>query len=109
VKIEEDYAGYEGRGAVGPFANAGDRATVSFTQVVAGTYDIRIRYHAGSQQVNDVAINGSSRSETFPATGSGWGIKTLSRVAMAGGTNTVAIIKYWGWIDVDYIEIAPAP
>jgi hypothetical protein len=109
VKIEEDYAGYEGRGAVGPFANAGDRATVSFTQVVAGTYDIRIRYHASGQQVNDVAINGSSRRETFPDTGSGWGIKTLSRVAMAGGTNTVAIIKYWGWIDVDYIEIAPAP
>jgi uncharacterized ubiquitin-like protein YukD len=108
VKIEEFPQGSEGRGAVGPFANAGDRATVSFTNVTAGTYDIRIRYHAGGQQMNHVAINGSSRSETFPATGSGWGLKTLSRVSLGAGTNTVSISKDWGWIDVDYIEIAPA-
>jgi hypothetical protein len=29
-------------------------------------------------------------------------------VTLANGTNTVAIIKGWGWIDVDYIEIAPS-
>ncbi len=109
VKIEEFPTGYEGRGAVGPFANAGDRATVSFTNVTAGTYDIRIRYHAGGQQMNHVAINGVSRSETFAATGSGWAIKTISRVALAAGTNTIAIIKDWGWIDVDYIEIGSSP
>ncbi len=108
VKIEEFPTGYEGRGAVGPFANAGDRATVSFTNVTAGNYDIRIRYHAGGQQMNHVDINGISRSEAFAATGSGWGLKTLSRVPLAAGTNTVAIIKDWGWIGVDYIEIAPS-
>ncbi|MFL5354199.1 CBM35 domain-containing protein [Archangium sp.] len=107
VKIEEGVAGYEGRGAVGPFANAGDRATVSFISATAGAYDIRIRYHAGGQQQNSVAINGRSRSELFPATGSGWGLKTLSGVPLAAGTNTVAIIKDWGWIDVDSIEIVP--
>jgi hypothetical protein len=108
VKIEDGLPGYEGRGAVGPFANAGERATVSFTGVTAGTYDLRIRYHAGGLQENTVAINGLSRNEAFDATGSSWGIKTLSRVTLASGTNTVAIIKGWGWIDVDYIEIAPS-
>jgi hypothetical protein len=109
VKIEDQYPGYEGRGAVGPFTRAGDRATVSFTNITAGTYDIRIRYHSDRFQQNDVAINGFSRSEAFDATGrTGWGLKTLSRVTLVAGTNTVAIIRDWGWLNVDYIEIAPA-
>lgn len=109
LKIVEDSPGYEGRGAVGFFANAGDRATVSFTDVAAGSYDIRIRYQAPwADQLNTVAINGISRSQNFPATGSSWAITTVSNVALAAGTNTVAIVKDWGWIEVDSIEIAPA-
>jgi hypothetical protein len=108
VSVKTDFPGYEGSGFVGSFTNTGDSATVSFTNVAAGTYDIRIRYHAGRLQENTVAINGTSRNEAFAATGSSWGIKTLSRVTLANGTNTVSIIKGWGWIDVDYIEIAPA-
>ncbi|MGZ3386827.1 MAG: CBM35 domain-containing protein [Isosphaeraceae bacterium] len=88
----------------------GMEAAVSFANVVAGTYDIRIRYHAGGEQDNDVVVNDGATtwSAVFPGTGSSWGIKTLSGVTLAAGTNTVAIVKDWGWIDVDYIEIAPA-
>ncbi|HEY0165707.1 MAG TPA: CBM35 domain-containing protein [Jatrophihabitans sp.] len=107
VISQTQVAGYEGNGYVGPFANAGDKVTVDFTNVTAGSYDIRIRYHSGADQQNHVAVNGSSGSQLFTATGSGWGVKTLRGVALTGGTNTVAIIKDWGWFYVDSVEIVP--
>jgi hypothetical protein len=97
-------AGYDGSGFAGPFSNQGDQVAVTFNNVLAGTYDIRIRHHGGIQQ-NTVAINGAARSEGFPDTGGGWGLKTLSGVTLAGGPNTISVIKDWGWLDVDYIEI----
>ncbi len=109
VTVRNDVGGYEGNGFVGPFAKAGDKLTVNFGQVTAGSHEIRIRYHAWGAQQNKVLINGTSRDESFPATGSAWAIKTLSGVALTAGTNSVAILKDWGYIDVDYIEIVPAP
>lgn len=109
VTVRNDVGGYEGNGFVGPFARAGDRLTVNFAQVIAGSHEIRIRYHAWAAQQNKVLINGTSRDESFPATGSAWAVKTLSGVALTAGSNSVAILKDWGYIDVDYIEIVPAP
>jgi len=106
LTVKTDLPGYEGTGFVGSFANAGDQLSVSFTNVVAGRYDIRIRYLSGNQ-VNTVATNGTLRSEMFPDTAWAWAIRTISRVTLVSGTNTVAISKEWGWIEVDYIEIAP--
>ena len=109
VTVRNDVGGYEGNGFVGPFAKAGDRLTVNFAQVIAGSHEIRIRYHAWAAQQNKVLINGTSRDESFPATGSAWAVKTLSGVALTAGSNSVAILRDWGYIDVDYIEIVPAP
>ena len=108
ITVRNDVGGYEGNGFVGPFAKAGDRLTVNFGQVTAGSHEIRIRYHAWGAQQNKVLVNGVSRDESFPATGSAWAVKTLSGVALTAGTNSVAILKDWGYIDVDYIEIVPA-
>jgi uncharacterized ubiquitin-like protein YukD len=108
VMVETYFSGYEGNGAVGPFANASDRATVSFHNVATGTYDVRIRYHASGHQMNNVVINGTTWNESFAATGDGWAIATISGVALPAGTTTVSITKDWGWIEVDYIEIVPA-
>jgi hypothetical protein len=108
VKITEP-AGFEGRGAVGWFANAGDRATVTFTNVAAGSYDLRIRYQSGGTQMNYVSINGATTSRYFPGTSNNWAIQTVSHVMLATGSNTVAISKDWGWIAVDSIEIVPSP
>ncbi len=108
VIVQTDVAGYEGNGFVGMFANADDRVSVSFSSVTARNYDIRIRYHAPANQYNRVAINGTSRSELFASTGNGWATTTLNSVPLATGTNTIAVIKEWGWFGVDSIEIVPA-
>ncbi|HZH77174.1 MAG TPA: glycosyl hydrolase family 8 [Archangium sp.] len=109
VSIKNDVAGYEGAGFVGSFTAAGDRLTVTFPNVTAGTYDIRIRYHAWTAQMNYVAINGGTPlAQAFPATGSNWGIVTVGGVALAAGSSAVTISKDWGYINVDSLELVPA-
>ena len=108
VLVRKDIAGYEGSGFVGSFTTAGDKLTLSFPNLAAGSYNVRIRYHAWGNQQNNVVIDGVSRSEVFPATGSGWAVKTISNVTFAAGTHTVAITKDWGYIDVDSIELVSA-
>ena len=109
VTVHNDVGGYEGNGFVGRFTKAGDRLTVNFLQVTAGTHEVRIRYHSWGNQLNDVVINGASRSESFAGTGNGWAVKTLGNVALTAGSNSIAIVKDWGWLDVDYVEIVAAP
>ena len=89
------------------FTGVGDKLTVGFPNVVAGNYNVRIRYHAWGQQLNNVVVNGVSRSESFPGTGNGWAVKTISNVQLTAGSNSIAVVKDWGWIEVDWIEIAP--
>jgi mannan endo-1,4-beta-mannosidase len=108
VSVKSDISGFEGTGFVGSFETNGDRLSVSFPGVAAGTYSLRIRYHAWTDQQNNVIVNGALRSEPFPATGaSNWTVKTIAGVPLIGGTNTVELTKDWGWIHVDWIEIAP--
>ena len=105
--VRQDLAGYEGTAFVGGFTGTGDKLTIGFPNVVAGNYNVRIRYHAWGQQLNNVVVNGVSRSESFPGTGNGWAIKTISNVALTAGSNSIAVVKDWGWMEVDWIEIAP--
>ena len=107
VSIRKDFAGYEGTGFVGGFTATGDKLAIGFPNVVAGNYNVRIRYHAWGNQQNNVVINGATRSESFAGTGSAWVVKTISNVALTTGSNSIAIVKDWGYVDVDWIEIAP--
>ncbi len=107
VTVRSDLAGYEGAAFVGAFTSAGDKLMIGFPNVVAGTYNVRIRYHAWGTQQNTVVVNGVNRSESFPGTGSGWVVKTISGVALQAGSNSIGVLKDWGYIDVDWIEIAP--
>ncbi|HEY0887058.1 MAG TPA: CBM35 domain-containing protein [Ramlibacter sp.] len=106
VSVKTDLAGYEGSGFVGAFTNDGDRLSVSFANVAAGTYDINIRYKTDAPQENFVAVNGGTPlGQQWPATNPGWSVKKVPGVSLTAGTNVIEIIKYWGWINVDYVEI----
>ena len=109
VSFKTDVPGYEGRGFVGPFSDAGDKLSVSFNLATAGVYDINIRYLTTGNQQNNVVVNGTLQSQVFPATGgTTWGIKTISGVSLIAGTNVFEISKDWGWFSIDYIEYVPA-
>jgi hypothetical protein len=107
VSVKTDVSGYQGSGFIGNFSNNGDTLTVNFPNVVAGSYDIRIRYHAWGAQENTVSVNGAARTVQFPATHPNWSHATISGVQLPAGSNTVVITKDWGWINVDLVEIVP--
>jgi chitinase len=104
ISLNTDTPGYEGTSFVGPFSDDGDQLTVKFANVAGGTYAVNIRYAAGGQQ-NTLLVNGVAQSVFFPDTAGAWAVQTVSGVSLAAGTDTLAIAKDWGFMDVDYIEI----
>jgi hypothetical protein len=106
MAIQTGSPGYEGNGYVCCFSNGGDQLTATFANVAAGQYNVRVRYKWGNLQVNNVVVNGTIHSVQFPATNT-WADAFVNNVTLPAGTNTVAITRDWGWIDVDYIELVP--
>ena len=106
VSAKSTIPGREGS-HVGSFTTNGDQVTVGFTNVVAGAYNLNIRYQAWGAQQNNVLVNGTSTDTNFPATGNAMGTKTVS-VTLNAGNNTIGIRKGWGYMDVDYFQIVPS-
>ncbi len=81
---------------------------ITFTGVTvetAGKYTLTIRYKAGDFKANYLKVNGATAGTIDFAATTGWADITTA-VTLKAGANTVAIEKYWGWIDVDYIDIS---
>ena len=81
---------------------------ITFTGVTvetAGKYTLTIRYKAGDFKANYLKVNGSSAGTIDFAATTGW-TDLPTAVTLKAGENTIAIEKYWGWIDVDYIDIS---
>jgi mannan endo-1,4-beta-mannosidase len=84
---------------------------ISFNSVSvssAGMYDIAVNYKldVDNYKAQHLVINGSNVGEiefTGPTT---W--KNVIAVARLNqGNNTVAITKYWGYVDIQYIDVTP--
>jgi hypothetical protein len=107
VSVKTDDPNAHAGAYVGNFVNNGDKVTVSMANLVAGTYDVTIRYRAWGTQRNFVQINGGAvRSEEFPAQNNVWLDHVMPDVPLVNGTNTFVISKEWGYMDVDYIQIS---
>lgn len=105
--VETSSAGYSGTGYVNGFDNDGDKVVITFTLGEAGNYDIYVGYGAPyGDKKNIISINGSSSEMSFPAI-TGFTEAAFGRAALKQGTNTIAIIKSWGWFLLDYIRIEP--
>lgn len=105
--VETSSAGYSGTGYVNGFDNDGDKVMITFTLTEAGNYDIYVGYGAPyGDKKNIISINGNSSEMSFPAI-TGFTEAAFGRAALKQGTNTIAIIKSWGWFLLDYIRIEP--
>jgi hypothetical protein len=102
-------AGYQGSGYVGDFHQNGDALTITFTNVVAGYYQMAIRYFAWGPQMNYIKINNEASIDySWPATyPNGWGTLTNNSVELVAGTNSITISKDYGYIYVDSVTITP--
>lgn len=81
----------------------------------AGTYKVTIRFSntAANAKTQDIYVNGTKvKSQEFPVTlegnlgGAAAAFEDMPvQVSLKAGANTFAIIKNWGHVDIDYIEV----
>ena len=82
----------------------------------AGTYTVTIRFSntASNAKTQDIYVNGTKvKSQQFPVTlegnlgGAAAAFEDMPvQISLNAGANTFGIIKNWGHVDVDYIEVA---
>lgn len=107
TELSTSRSGYSGTGYVTGFDAANDRVSLS-VQSTAGLYKIYIRYASPSgDKWNYVKVNGQTLgSLPFPSSSSFQ--ETLAgKVYLNQGSNTIEIVKDWGYFDVDNIRLEP--
>lgn len=81
------------------------------TVSAAGFYTVWASYsqpYDSSGKIQNLSVNGVSKGQiSFPYKPSFATIKASPKIKLEAGANTVEIIKSWGWVNIDYIEITP--
>ena len=100
-------------GAVSSIERDGDGVSVVLTVPQSGHYDIVVRQAAvgGGSKINTVLANGQNVGDLACSSAS-WNDGVVEYVWLEAGENTIAVLKSWGWIKVDYIALrlsAPIP
>ncbi|WP_430933963.1 glycosyl hydrolase [Saccharicrinis sp. 156] len=84
----------------------GDKVSITVDMVNAGTYDLVIRYRSiFGDKFNDLYINGNYWSSVGFTTNADFEDMTAIAVVLNAGTNTIEIVKSWGYIDVDKFSV----
>jgi len=105
TNIQTSTSGYSGSGYVSGFDNTDDKVSFQVAVNAAGNYPMTIRYAASSEKQNYIYVNGTLvETVLFPASTQFTEIAALD-LTLNAGANTVEIVKYWGWFDLDYIKI----
>lgn len=108
TQVSTQRAGYSGSGFVTGFDAEGDKLTITLT-ANKGVYNLYIGYASPSgDKFNFIYVNGENLgSVAFPASTSFKETK-VGKVYLKQGANTLAIVKDWGYFDVDYMRIEPS-
>src|SRR5688572_9122631 len=106
-------SGYMGTGYVTDFNNEGDKVTLSKSVATSGIYNLYVRYAAPSgDKFNFIYVNDENLgSAAFPMSGS-FKETLVGKIFLKQGMNKIAIVKDWGYFDVDNIRLeksAPSP
>jgi len=75
-----------------------------------GYYTLWANYQLPTEsgsKVQNLTINGSSAGQISFGTSDAFStIKGAGKIKLSAGTNTIGIVKSWGWINLDYIELS---
>ena len=81
------------------------------TAAAAGFYTLWASYcqpNDTNGKIQNLSVNGVSKGQmSFPYRTTFAAIKASPKIKLAAGPNTIEIIKFWGWVNIDYIEITP--
>jgi mannan endo-1,4-beta-mannosidase len=109
VFINNAVAGYSGTGYVTGFDNGTDKVTVQAT-VPAGLYELWVRYNSPYGHKGYTYQVGAERGDgSFDGTASPnpYQLDRAGVFKLSSATTPLAIIKNWGYYDVDYFELRP--
>lgn len=100
--------GYSGSGYVTGFDGDGDGVKLTIT-ATAGLYTLSARYASEYGDKNNIIrVNGVNMgSLKFPQSAVFTEV-VLGKVFLKAGTNTLEVIKDWGYFDLDYIKVEAA-
>jgi mannan endo-1,4-beta-mannosidase len=106
TQVSTQRSGYSGSGYVTGFDADGDKVTMAITTQKKGVYDISVNYASPSgDKFNFVFVNDQNLgSVAFPATAS-FKEANVGKVFLNKGENTIAIVKEWGYFDVDNVRL----
>lgn len=110
TQVSTQRAGYLGSGFVTGFDADGDKVSIT-VNVNKGIHNLYIRYASPyGEKFNFVHVNGENMgSVAFPSSTTFAEIK-VGKVYLRQGSNTIAIVKDWGYFELDNIRIeATAP
>lgn len=103
--VSDQRSGYLGSGYVTGFDIEGDKVTMTFSSA-GGVYDLYLRYTSPfGDKFNFIYVNGHNAGRVaFSETLTFAEIK-IGKIFLRQGVNTVAIVKDWGYFEVDNIRI----
>lgn len=108
VEVSNERAGYSGRGYVkgSSFDQENDKITFSIDVAAAGKYRLFIGYGGFyGEKYQYLYVNGVELAYFYFPPNSAWSTIEYGLIDLNAGKNTIAIVKSWGWMDVDFIEI----
>nr|AFK65338.1 mannan endo-1,4-beta-mannosidase B precursor [Paenibacillus mucilaginosus K02] len=102
--------GYSGSGYVTSFDDAADSLTFTVNVPVKGLYEIRLGYNGpyGDKRTT-LAVNGQPAGEIALASTTGFKEIPATKALLNAGSNTIRIDRGWGWFEIDYLKVGPAP
>lgn len=96
---------HAGDGYATGFQEDGDACIFYVEAPEDGFYDLRFSSAgAGGYKENTVAVDGAYAGNLVTE-GSEFAESQVNRVWMAAGAHEVSVTKFWGWIDLDYLEL----
>ena len=108
VRVSTQRTGYFGSGYVTGIDEDGDRLTMKI-YAGKGVYKLYVRYASPyGDKFNFIYVNGDNMGSVFfPMCGT-FAETKIGKVYLHQGDNVVAIVKEWGFIDVDNIRLEPS-
>jgi hypothetical protein len=108
VEVSNQRSGYSGTGYVNgaTFDSDGDKITFTIEAAETAQYRLRIGYGGFyGEKYQYIYVNGNNLAYFhFPETSS-WETIEYGMIDLNSGMNSISIVKSWGWMDVDFIEI----
>lgn len=107
VHVQSSTSGYSGTGYATGFEEEADTCVFSIEISEEGFYDLHF-YSAGTDyKQNYVTVDGESYG-TIVTDSKEFALSVVSRVYLTAGAHDVAVKSYWGWIDLDKLDIVTA-